>query len=82
MGLPGSGALVGARLVVDAFGLKEKQDFKAEYVKSKTGADMIRDKHLDAFITVTGYPNASIVDHGHGLEPLVPASGLSAGSAA
>ena len=62
MGLPGSGALVGARLVVDAYGLKEKQDFKAEYVKSKTGADMIRDKHLDAFITVTGYPNASIVE--------------------
>ena len=23
---------------------------------------MIRDKHLDAFITVTGYPNASIVE--------------------
>ena len=62
MGLPASGALVGARLVVDAYGLKEKKDFKAEYVKSKTGADMIRDKHLDAFITVTGYPNASIVE--------------------
>ncbi len=62
MGLPGSGALVGARLVVEAYGLAEKKDFKVEYVKSKTGADMIRDKHLDAFITVTGYPNASIVE--------------------
>lgn len=62
MGLPGSGALVGARLVVEAYGLAEKTDFKPEYVKSKTGADMIRDKHLDAFITVTGYPNASIVE--------------------
>ena len=49
MGLPGSGALVGARLVVDAYGLDEK-GFKAEYVK--TGADMIRDNHLDAFIIV------------------------------
>ena len=62
MGLPGSGALVGARLVVESYGLDEKKDFKAEYVKSKTGADMIRDNHLDAFITVTGYPNASIVE--------------------
>ena len=62
MGLPASGALVGARLVVGAYGLEEKKDFKAEYVKSKTGADMIRDGHLDAFITVTGYPNASIIE--------------------
>ena len=62
MGLPGSGALVGARLVVDAYGLDEKKDFKAEYVKSKTVADMIRDNHLDAFITVSGYPNAAIVE--------------------
>ena len=62
MGLPASGALVGARLVVGAYGLKEKTDFTPEYVKSKTGADKIRDGHLDAFITVTGYPNASIIE--------------------
>lgn len=62
MGLPASGALVGARLVVDAYGLKEGKDFKAEYVKSKTASDQIRDGHLDAFITVTGYPNASITE--------------------
>lgn len=62
MGLPASGALVGARLVVGAYGLDEKKDFTPEYVKSKTGADKIRDGHLDAFITVTGYPNASVVE--------------------
>ena len=62
MGLPGSGALVGARLVVGSYGLKEKVDFTPEYVKSKTGADKIRDGHLDAFITVTGYPNAAVVE--------------------
>jgi TRAP transporter TAXI family solute receptor len=62
MGLPASGALVGARLVVEAYGLKEKQDFGAEYVKSKTASDMIRDGHLDAFMTVTGYPNASVTE--------------------
>lgn len=60
MGLQGSGALVGARLVVAAYGLTEKKDFKPEYVKSKSGADMIRDGHADAFITVSGYPNAAI----------------------
>lgn len=62
MGLPASGALVGARLVVGAYGLKEKVDFTPEYVKSKTGADKIRDGHLDAFITVTGYPNAAVIE--------------------
>ncbi len=62
MGLPASGALVGARLVMDAYKLKEKVDFKPEYVKSKNGADMIRDRHLDAFLTVTGYPNAAVVE--------------------
>lgn len=62
MGLPASGALVGARLVVGSYGLEEKKDFTPEYVKSKTGADQIRDGHLDAFITVTGYPNASITE--------------------
>jgi TRAP transporter TAXI family solute receptor len=62
MGLPASGALVGARLVVGAYGLEEKKDFKPEYVKSKTGADMIRDRHADAFLTVTGYPNASVTE--------------------
>ncbi len=62
MGLPASGALVGARLVVGSYGLKEKVDFTPEYVKSKTGADKIRDGHLDAFITVTGYPNAAVIE--------------------
>jgi hypothetical protein len=62
MGLPASGALVGARLVVGSYGLDEKKDFTPEYVKSKTGADKIRDGHLDAFITVTGYPNASVTE--------------------
>lgn len=62
MGLPASGALVGARLVVEAYGLKEKRDFTPEYVKSKTAADMIRDGHADAWITVTGFPNASVVE--------------------
>lgn len=62
LGLPASGALVGARLIVEAYGLDEKKDFKAEYVKSATAAGMIRDGHADAWITITGYPNSSVVE--------------------
>jgi TRAP transporter TAXI family solute receptor len=62
MGLPASGALVGAQLVVGAYGLSEENDFTAEYVNTQTSADMIRDGHSDAFLTVTGYPSAGITE--------------------
>lgn len=62
MGLPASGALVGSRLVVAAYGLEEKKDFTPEYVHSSTAGNMMRDGHLDAFQTVSGYPNASITE--------------------
>lgn len=60
IGLPDSGVLVGARLVLGAHGLAENRDFMPEYVKSKTAAAMIRDGHLDAFIDVSGYPSMGI----------------------
>ena len=56
IGLPESGVLVGARLVLGAHGLVEKRDFMPEYVKSKTATELVRDGHLDAFIDVSGYP--------------------------
>ena len=62
IGLPASGVLVGARLVLGAYGLEEKSDFRPEYVKSKTATELIRDGHLDAFIDVSGYPNDGIVE--------------------
>lgn len=62
LGLPASGALVGGQLIVNAFGMEEKKDFQAEYVHSSTGANMMRDGHADAFVTVSGYPNASITE--------------------
>jgi TRAP transporter TAXI family solute receptor len=62
MGLPASGALVGAQLVVGVYGLQEEKDFRVEYVSTQMSADMIRDGHSDAFITVTGYPSAGITE--------------------
>lgn len=62
LGLPESGVLVGARLVLGAYGLKEKTDFMLEYVKSKTAATMVADGHLDAFIDVSGYPIAGVTE--------------------
>lgn len=60
LGLPASGSLVGARLVMSAHGLAEGRDFEARYVKPKTGADLVRDSKLDAFFDITGYPNVAI----------------------
>lgn len=62
LGLPASGALVGARLVMDAYGLMEKRDFRPEYIKTQTGADMVRAGKVDAFFAITGYPNAAITE--------------------
>ncbi|PIW26282.1 MAG: immunogenic protein [Rhodospirillales bacterium CG15_BIG_FIL_POST_REV_8_21_14_020_66_15] len=62
IGLPASGVLVGARLVLGAHGLAEKRDFMPEYVKSKTATELVRDGYLDAFIDVSGFPIAGVVE--------------------
>ena len=76
IGLPESGVLVGARLVLGAYGLDEKKDFKPEYVKSKTAAAMVASGRLDAFIDVSGYPIAGVTEMARtaGLS-LVPVNG-------
>lgn len=62
IGLPASGVLVGARLVLGAHGVTEKRDFMPEYVKSKTATELVRDGHLDAFIDVSGYPISGVAE--------------------
>jgi len=57
---PGSGTLVDARLILEAYGLSEK-DLKAEYIKPNLAADKIRTGKLDAFFIVAGYPVSSVV---------------------
>lgn len=58
---PGSGTLVGARLILAAFGLTEK-DMKSEYLKSQQAADKVKDGALDAFFSVSGWPNGAIAE--------------------
>src|SRR5882757_4016247 len=58
---PGSGTLVDARLILAAYGLTEK-DIKAEYLKSQQAADKMKDGALDAFFSVSGWPNGAIAE--------------------
>jgi TRAP transporter TAXI family solute receptor len=56
---PGSGTLVDARIILDAFGVSEG-DLTAHYVKPNRAAAMIAEGQLDAFVTVAGYPTGSV----------------------
>jgi TRAP transporter TAXI family solute receptor len=58
---PGSGTLVDARIILEAFGLTE-DDLSASYVKPSRAISMIDDGQLDAFFIVAGYPTASVLD--------------------
>lgn len=58
---PGSGTLVDARLILDAFGLDE-DDIEPDYLKPTPAADKIRDNQLDAFFIVAGYPTGSVAE--------------------
>lgn len=58
---PGSGTLVDARLILAAFGMSEK-DVKAEYLKPQQSADKLKDGAIDAFISVSGYPQGAIAE--------------------
>lgn len=72
---PGSGTLVDARIVLEAYGLSE-DDIKADYIKPTPSIDKIKDNQLDAFFIVVGYPAGSVVEltSSVGAE-LVPISG-------
>jgi uncharacterized protein len=58
---PGSGTLVDARIILQAFGLSEN-DIQAEYIKPSPAVAQIRDNQLDAFVIVAGYPTGSVVE--------------------
>lgn len=57
-----SGALLGAQLVVRAFGLAEGKDFTATYTNFSGARELMQSGKIDAFITVSGYPNRAISD--------------------
>jgi uncharacterized protein len=58
---PGSGTLVDARIILDAFGLSEDA-LSPAYVKSSRAIAMIDEGQLDAFFIVAGYPTASVLE--------------------
>jgi len=75
MGLPASGTLVGARLLFEAYGLKEG-DLKPEYLSPAQSVDRIRDGQMDASFLIAGYPVGAMVElaasGGGGLIPIAP----------
>jgi TRAP transporter TAXI family solute receptor len=56
---PGSGTLVDAKIILEAYGLSE-DDLQAEYIKPSVGFAKMRDGQLDAFFFVAGYPTGSV----------------------
>ena len=73
---PGSGTLIDARMVLNAYGVKES-DIKPEYIKPNQAGDKLKDGSLDAFFFVGGAPAGAIAElasSGVGIE-LVPLAG-------
>jgi TRAP transporter TAXI family solute receptor len=58
---PGSGTLVDARLILQAFGLGEK-DLQAQYFPAQRVADSLKDGTIDGFFSVSGWPQSSVAD--------------------
>lgn len=58
---PGSGTLVDAKIILEAYGLSES-DVTAEYLKPDQAADRMRDGAMDAFFFVGGYPAGAIAE--------------------
>ena len=58
---PGSGTLVDARIILEAYGLSE-EDLQPEYIKSSPAVGRIKNDQLDAFIITAGYPTGSVVE--------------------
>jgi hypothetical protein len=56
---PGSGTLVDARIILEAYGITE-DDIEAEYLKPNQAAELMRDGNMDAFFFVGGFPAGAI----------------------
>ncbi len=59
---PGSGTLVDARIVLEAYGIDEDKDITAEYLKGNPATEKLKDGQIDAFFSVAGWPKSAIVD--------------------
>ncbi len=72
---PGSGTLVDARIILEAYGITEG-DIEAEYLKPNQAADLMRDDNMDAFFFVGGFPAGAIAELATSMDiTLVPIDG-------
>jgi len=72
---PGSGTLLMARMVLEAFGVSET-DVVAEYLKPGPAASLMQRDELDAFILVAGVPTNVVADlAAPGIVDLLPLEG-------
>lgn len=60
IGLPASGAITGARIVLKAAGLDEKRNFKPMFLNIADSVAALREGRADAMITVAGYPSPAV----------------------
>lgn len=60
LGAPGSGSLIGAQLVVRAYGFAENKDFQMIEADFQSAQKMLSAGQIDAFAYVTAFPNAAI----------------------
>lgn len=75
---PGSGTLVDARVILEAFGVRESE-LEAQYVKAADAIKKIRTGELDAFFLVAGSPSKAISElSDEDLITLVPIDGPAA----
>lgn len=74
LGERNSGALLGAQLLVRAYGFKEGVDFSASLVDFLGAQDAMKAGQIDGFITVAGHPSSAIstmiTSHGATLVPI------------
>jgi len=70
-----SGSLLGAQLLVRAYGLQEGKDFTPSFLNFEGAQTAMKNGEIDAFITVAGHPSKSISEmikaHGAHLVPIV-----------
>lgn len=57
-----SGALLGAQLLVRAYGLQEGKDFTPSFVNFSGSVAALKAGNVDAFVTVAGHPSSSITE--------------------
>ena len=57
----GSGTLVDARIILDAFGIEEGE-IDARYIKPNFAIAEMREDRLDAFILIAGYPTGAVTE--------------------